>query len=67
VAADIRAEVEQHPDATLRELCEHVERTKGLRSNPSMMCRELGHLKLPYKKTIHASQPHGTFRARHRG
>jgi len=47
----IRAEVKQHPDATLVELCERVKEVKGLQVSPSMLCRELQHLKLPLKKS----------------
>ena len=48
--AAIRHEVRQQPDATLAELCERVEAATGVRSNPSMMCRELKRLDLPRKK-----------------
>lgn len=46
----IRQLVQQHPDATLEELCTHVATQTGIRANPSMMCRELQILKLPRKK-----------------
>jgi transposase len=46
----IRKEVRQQPDATLEELCTRVEAATGVRSNPSMMCRELQRLDLPRKK-----------------
>jgi transposase len=46
----IRAEVKQHPDATLTELCERVAEATGLQASPSMMCRELQLLNLPLKK-----------------
>ena len=47
----IRAAVKAQPDATLQELCECVEQKTKLRSDPSMMCRELVRLKLPLKKS----------------
>ena len=46
----IRAEVKQHPDATLDELCARVQADRGVSASPSMMCRELQHLDLPRKK-----------------
>jgi transposase len=46
----IRKEVRKQPDATLEELCARVEAATGIRSNPSMMCRELQRLDLPRKK-----------------
>lgn len=49
--ATIRAAVKAKPDATLQELCEHVEHATQLQSDPSMMCRELARLKLPLKKS----------------
>jgi transposase len=51
-SAVIRALVAQEPDATLGELCTRVAAQSGVRSNPSMMCRELAHLKLPRKKSV---------------
>ncbi len=58
--AAIRAEVRKQPDATLEELCTRVEAATGVRSNPSMMCRELQRLDLPRKKrsstTINATR-----------
>jgi transposase len=53
VAAEavIRAAVKAQPDATLQELCERVEQETQLKSDPSMMCRELARLKLPLKKS----------------
>jgi len=50
-AAVIRAAVKAQPDATLQELCERVERETKIKSDPSMMCRELARLKLPRKKS----------------
>lgn len=50
-AAVIRATVKAQPDATLQELCERVEQEKKIKSDPSMMCRELVRLKLPLKKS----------------
>ena len=47
----IRAAVKAQPDATLQELCDSVEQKTKLRSDPSMMCRELARLKLPLKKS----------------
>lgn len=46
----IRTEVAIAPDATLKELCERVERAVGVKSSPSRMCRELQILKLDRKK-----------------
>ena len=48
----IRATLQRQPDATLEELCAQVEATTGVRSSPSMMCRELQRLKLPRKKVF---------------
>ncbi len=47
----IRGAVKAQPDATLQELCEHVEQATQIKSDPSMMCRELVRLKLPLKKS----------------
>jgi transposase len=47
----IRAAVKAHPDATLLELCEWVEKETKIKSAPSMMQRELVRLKLPRKKS----------------
>lgn len=47
----IRAALKAQPDATLSELCETVEHKTDLVASPSMMCRELGRLKLPLKKS----------------
>ena len=49
--ATIRAAVKAQPDATLQELCEYVEKETKIKSDPSMMCRELARLKLPRKKS----------------
>ncbi len=46
----IRAEVKKQPDLTLAELCERVAKVQRVQASPSMMCRELHHLKLPRKK-----------------
>ena len=46
----IRGKVRKQPDATLEELCARVDAATGVRSNPSMMCRELVRLDLPRKK-----------------
>jgi transposase len=51
VEAAIRAAVKAHPDATLQELCEFVEKETRIKSAPSMMQRELVRLKLPRKKS----------------
>ena len=50
-AVAIRAAVKAQPDATLQELCERVEQATQIKSDPSMMCRELVRLKLPRKKS----------------
>jgi transposase len=49
--ATIRAAVKAQPDATLQELCERVEKETRIKSDPSMMYRELVRLKLPRKKS----------------
>jgi len=49
--AVIRAAVKEQPDATLQELCERVEQKSKIKSDPSLMCRELARLKLPLKKS----------------
>jgi len=49
--AAIRAAVKAQPDATLQELCERVEQETKIKSDPSLMCRELAWLKLPRKKS----------------
>jgi transposase len=46
----LRQLVKQDPDATLEELCGQVAAQTGVRSTPSMMCRELQILNLPRKK-----------------
>lgn len=47
----LRAEVKREPDVTLEELCTRVAKTYGISASPSMMCRELKHLRLPRKKS----------------
>jgi putative transposase len=47
----LREEVKKQPDLTLEELCERVQKVKGLVVSRSMMCRELKILKLPRKKS----------------
>ena len=49
--AVIRAAVKAQPDATLQELCARVEQKTKIKSDPSMMYRELVRLKLPRKKS----------------
>ena len=49
--AEIRAAVQEQPDATLQELCDRIAKKCKIKSNPSMMCRELMLLKLPFKKS----------------
>jgi transposase len=49
--AAIRAAVKAQPDATLQELCERVEKKTKIKSNSSMMYRELVRLQLPRKKS----------------
>lgn len=56
--AAIRAAVKAQPDATLRELCETVEKKTGIKSDPNMMHRELVRLQLPLKK-VGSCQPAG--------
>jgi transposase len=60
--AAIRKEVRKQPDATLEEMCARLAATTGIRSNPSMMCRELQRLDLPRKKRLST-----TANATHRG
>jgi transposase len=47
----IRSAVKKQPDVSLAELCERVQAVHGIHASPSMMCRELHHLKLPLKKS----------------
>jgi transposase len=49
--AAIRAALKTQPDATLQELCERVEQETKIKSDPSMMYRELVRLELPRKKS----------------
>ncbi|HJS18568.1 MAG TPA: IS630 transposase-related protein [Anaerolineales bacterium] len=49
--AVIRAAVKAQPDATLQELCEVVEQKTKIKSNSSMLYRELVRLQLPRKKS----------------
>lgn len=49
--AVIREAVKAQADATLQELCELVEKKTKIKSDPSMMYRELVRLKLPRKKS----------------
>jgi transposase len=49
--ATLRAAVNQQPDLTLAELCEHVAEQHAIQASPSMMCRELERLRLPRKKS----------------
>lgn len=49
--AVIRAAVKAQPDATLQELCELVEKETRIKSDASMMGREVVRLKLPRKKS----------------
>ena len=58
---EIRAAVKAQPDATLQELCELVDKETKIKSNPSMMQRELVRLKLPRKKS-HSMPASGTRR-----
>jgi transposase len=60
--AMIRAEVNKRPDLSLEELCTRVKARTDVVASPSMMCRELQHLKLPRKKsrsTTANGRPHG--------
>jgi transposase len=47
----LRTLIATQPDLGLAELCERVEQETGVKSNPSMMCRELQRLKLRLKKS----------------
>jgi transposase len=49
--AVIRAGVKEQPDATLQDLCDRVEQKSKIKSDPSLMCREVARLKLPLKKS----------------
>ena len=60
--AAIRAAVKAQPDATLQELCEAVEKETKIKSDPSMMYREVVRLKLPRKKS-RSTPASGTHRA----
>lgn len=46
----IRAAVKQQPDITLAELCARTAKVERVKASPSMLCRELQHLRLPRKK-----------------
>jgi transposase len=52
----IRAAVAKRADSTLAGLCEQVVKDGGTKASPSMMCRELKRLRLPKKKSFHASE-----------
>ena len=60
--AVIRAAVKAQPDAILQELCERVEKETKIKSDPSMMYRELVRLKLHRKKS-RSTPASGTHRA----
>lgn len=47
----IKAEVERQPDVTLDELCERLNRDWQVKSEASMMCRELAKMRLVRKKS----------------
>lgn len=47
----IRAEVARQPDVTLDELCERLNRDRQVKSEASMMCRELAQMQLVRKKS----------------
>ena len=47
----IQALIKAQPDVELAELCARLEKDHGVKSNPSMMCRELKRLKLVLKKS----------------
>lgn len=61
-AAVIREAVKAQADATLQELCELVEKKTKIKSDPSMMYRELVRLKLP-RKTSRSMPASATRRA----
>jgi transposase len=44
--AEIRAAIQEQPDATLQELCDRVATTCKIKSDASMMCRELERIPL---------------------
>jgi hypothetical protein len=48
--------VKAHPNATLPELYELIEKETKIKSAPSMMQRELVRLKLPRKKSLYVFQ-----------
>jgi transposase len=48
----LRQTLAHQPAATLQELCDAVYTVAGVRTSPSMMCRELQILKLPRKKVL---------------
>jgi transposase len=47
----IKAEVERQPDVSLNELCERLDRDRQVKSEASMMCRELARMRLVRKKS----------------
>ena len=47
----VRQLVKEEPDATLEELCEAVNRQRGVRVSVSNMCTRLKHIGLPRKKS----------------
>lgn len=47
----LRAQVTQHPDATLAEHCAQWVRTQGVVVSPATMCRAIARLRLPLKKS----------------
>ena len=47
----IKVEVERQPDVTLDELCERLNRDRQVKSEASMMCRELAKMQLVRKKS----------------
>ncbi len=55
----VRQLVKEEPDATLKELCEAVNRQRGVRVSVSNMCTRLKHMGLPRKKS-HSMLQNGT-------
>ena len=55
----VRQLVREEPDATLGELCEAVDRQRGVRVSVSNMCMRLKQMGLPRKKS-HSRRQNGT-------
>lgn len=56
-AARIRQLIEAQPDISHGELCDQIKAETGVRSNTSMMVREVQRLRLPRKKSRSTTAP----------